>query len=47
MPIHGDNHWALIVINIEEKTILYYDSLHNKNKKCIDVCKLILVFFFF
>lgn len=39
IPIHmeEDNHWCLVCVNIEDKTIKYYDSLGGSNFKCLKV----------
>ena len=35
MPIHLGMHWCSAVIDIKRKQILYYDSLHGGNSKCL------------
>lgn len=34
-PIHLGSHWCLAVIDFQEKTISYYDSLHGRNEQCL------------
>ena len=35
IPIHLGIHWCCAEINLKEKSIRYYDSLHNSNKTCL------------
>lgn len=35
IPIHLGIHWCCAEINMKEKAIRYYDSLHNSNKTCL------------
>lgn len=35
IPIHLGIHWCCAEINFKEKSILYYDSLHNSNDTCL------------
>lgn len=37
IPIHLGIHWCCAEINIKERSILYYDSLHNSNKTCLNL----------
>jgi len=39
IPVHIDDHWCLVYVNFEKKSIGYYDSLRGRNFKCL---KLIL-----
>lgn len=43
IPIHLGIHWCCAEINFKEKSIFYYDSLHNNNKACL---KLLLEYVF-
>lgn len=43
IPIHLGIHWCCAEINIKERTIFYYDSLHNSNNKCLHLLKDYLV----
>lgn len=35
IPIHLGIHWCCAEINIKERSINYYDSLHNNNMSCL------------
>ncbi|NXT01552.1 SENP2 protease, partial [Jacana jacana] len=39
VPIHLRSHWALVVINIREKTVKYFDSMEQKGDY---ICKTLL-----
>jgi len=34
--VHLGTHWCLAAINITEKQISYYDSLHGENLDCLE-----------
>lgn len=35
IPIHLGIHWCFAEINFKERSIIYYDSLHNSNNACL------------
>lgn len=35
IPIHLGIHWCCAEINFKERSIFYYDSLHNRNSSCL------------
>lgn len=35
VPIHLGVHWCCAEINLKERSIRYFDSLHNSNKTCL------------
>ena len=35
IPIHLGIHWCCAEINFKTRSIIYYDSLHNRNDKCL------------
>lgn len=37
IPIHllSEFHWTLVVVDIKQKKLTYYDSLNGKNPKCL------------
>lgn len=37
IPIHLGIHWCCAEINFKTRSIIYYDSLHNRNDKCLKV----------
>jgi sentrin-specific protease 1 len=45
IPIHHhlENHWCLAVINVTDKRVCYYDSLHARNDKCLRVLRDFLI----
>lgn len=36
VPVHLGIHWCLASINVEERKIKYYDSLHRENPACLE-----------
>mmetsp|Transcript_326 Transcript_326/g.864 ORF Transcript_326/g.864 Transcript_326/m.864 type:complete len:631 (+) Transcript_326:272-2164(+) len=36
VPIHQPSHWCMAVIDLKEKCLRYYDSLHGRDKKCLE-----------
>lgn len=40
VPVHmNNNHWCMAVIDMSEKKIEYYDSMHGRNQRCLDNLK--------
>ncbi|GAB1603476.1 sentrin-specific protease 1-like [Argonauta hians] len=39
IPIHLEMHWCLAVVNFQNKTICYYDSIGGKNTQCLETIK--------
>lgn len=43
IPIHLGIHWCCAEINFKERSICYYDSLHNSNYACLNLLQEYLV----
>ena len=36
VPIHLGDHWCLAVVDMHNRTLLYYDSYGKHNQACLD-----------
>ncbi|CAK5103726.1 unnamed protein product [Meloidogyne enterolobii] len=43
VPIHLSIHWCLVVIDLEERKMDYYDSLHQDNFECLELLQEYLI----
>lgn len=43
VPVNFANHWTLIIVELREKTISFYDSIGGSNKKAVKITKNFLV----
>lgn len=43
IPIHLGIHWCCAEINFKERSIFYYDSLHNRNSSCLKLLQKYLI----
>lgn len=39
VPIHLGMHWCMSIINFQNRSIKYYDSMGNSNNKCLDALR--------
>ena len=47
MPIYHEAHWSLVVAEVQNKTVKYYDSLAFQNDECLEVGEVLFYFFYF
>ena len=36
VPVHLGDHWCLAVVDMLDKTVMYYDSYGSQNQACLD-----------